>query len=334
MLNAPLAALDAGLEAVLGVARVLPPLDPVATGLASHRRALALGIAARLRSFVAPLEQAVVAGDVDARERYDALVAYALREMREARPEGLAGGLLAALDRVLYRNGDELLDDPAFPREARLHVLDSLDRFNRNVGAYAQWYELLAADLAARGDGAPLRVHDLATGHGGFALALKERLGGRIDMTASDISEEYLALGRAHARRRGLEASFVVQDATRLESLRGADVDVFLCTQSLHHFPPGMVARMLGEAARVARRSVCFIDAERGLVPLALVAPAMALLGRAWPVVHDTVVSLRRMYFQEELLLLAHLAPSLPASARVSSGRFGAGYAHVRIGLN
>ena len=44
----------------------------------------------------------------------------------------------------------------------------------------------------------------------------------------------------------------------------GRPTDVIVCTQSLHHFGPGMVARMLGEAARSARAAVVFIDGERG----------------------------------------------------------------------
>ena len=147
---------------------------------------------------------------------------------------------------------------------------------------------------------------------------------------ASDLKDEYLDLGREEARRRGVAVRFVRQDATNLSGL-GDSVDMFLCTQSLHHFPPGMVARMIGQAARHARFGLCFIDAERGFVPLMLLLPLMGLYGRTYAAVHDTVVSLRRMYYAEELLLLARLAPGLPAGAVVEAGRRRPGYAYVAV---
>lgn len=326
-----LAAFDATIDRVMRVARALPVVDPVHRGLAAHRRAMVEGMRERWRSVVRAIEPEVLAGDAAATARYDALVADAIDELRRARPAGRREAALAALDRAHYRDAPELLDDPSFPVDARQHVLATLDRLNENMGAYDRWVDLLEPVLAPRTDGSPVHVHDLASGHGGFALALKERLTGRVRVTASDISDDYLELGRVAAARRGLDVDFVPQDATRLETLGGPEVDVFVCTQSLHHFGPGMVARMLGEAARKARRAVVFVDGERGLVAALAVGAVMAAAGRAWPVLHDTVVSLRRMYVVEELLLLAHLAPGLPSGARVTAGRLPPGYAHVEV---
>lgn len=327
-------ALDVGIETALHILRRAPALEPLTRTLADHRRDVAASLVARYRPVMAELEGPVLAHDPEAISRYDALAAEALGVMRRSRPRG-ARRFAAALDRALYRNGEEYLDDPAFPEDERLHVLAMIDRLNTHLGSYEKWCSLLEPLLrVAEAKGHPqARVVDLAAGHGGFAIALKEQLGPRAALTATDLKAEYLEVGRREARARGVDVAFAVQDATSLSNLRGADVDVFLCTQSLHHFPPGMVARMLGEAARCARAGACFIDGERGLLPLAVIAPLMLAWGRSWPVLHDTVVSLRRMPCEEELLLLGSLAPGLPAGARVESGRQAPGYAWVRVAV-
>jgi hypothetical protein len=46
--------------------------------------------------------------------------------------------------------------------------------------------------------------------------------------------------------------------------------------------------------------------------------------------VHDGIVSLRRMFYEEELALLARLAPGLP-SCRVETGTVLPAHAFVRI---
>lgn len=91
---------------------------------------------------------------------------------------------------------------------------------------------------------------------------------------------------------------------------------------------------MLGEAARIAGRAVWFIDAERSLLAAALLGVLTAAQSRAWPVVHDTVVSLRKMYAEEELALIGALAPALPPGARVTTGRVAPGFTFLRVALS
>jgi SAM-dependent methyltransferase len=331
ILSSARARLDAGLLAALGLGRHLPPIEPLALRLASHRRGVARTLLERYLPLVEPLREAVLARDPEAVKRFDSLLQGAVDAMRASRPAG-ALAALGAVDRALYRDDPEYLDDPAFPRDQRVEVLAALDRLNRGMKSYERWTELVL-ELVRRAEDSgrsTARVHDLASGHGGFALSLKESLGDSVDVIASDLVEEYLDLGRAEARSRRVDVRFVKQDATDLHALADRSIDIFTCTQTVHHFPPGMVGRIVAQAASVARTGVLLIDAERGVVPIALLAPAMALLSRSWPAVHDTVVSLRRMYFEEELGLIIELSP-LPAGARVDTGRFGPGYAYARV---
>jgi ubiquinone/menaquinone biosynthesis C-methylase UbiE len=328
----PLArAIDPYLERLARLSHRFDLRDPIRWRLAEHRRRAMAEVAAELAPRARALADGVVAHDPRSVERYDRLVVDALAAMRGRRPDGHP--VLDAIDRALYVDRPELLDDPRFPEAERVHVLDRLDRMNDVLGSYDSFVALtvpLVERARARGRGT-VTVHDLAAGHGGFALVLKDRLGEAAHVVASDVKDEYLALGRRAAAERRLDVSFVVQDALSLAHLAGSGVDVFTCTQSLHHFPPGMIARMIGEASRVAREGIVFIDAERSWTSIAFLAPFAILWGRSYAFVHDTVVSLRRMYYEEELALLAALAPGLPPGARVETGFAHPAHAFLRI---
>lgn len=288
-------------------------------------------VLAETRPRIDELAPRVIAHEREAIDAYDRLVHDAVSRMRAHR--SVDHRWLTLVDRALYANRPELLDDPSFPEEARVHVLDRLDKLNALLGIYDSFAELVVPLVErARASGrAPVSLHDLASGHGGFACLLKQRLGEHVAITASDIRAEYLEIGRREANRRGLEVDFVVQDALSLHNLRAAGVDILTCTQTLHHFAPGMIARMLGEAARVARTGIVFVDAERSLAAVALLTPFALLYGRSYAFVHDTVTSLRRMLYEEELALLAGLAPGMPEHAQVESGFTFPGHAYLRV---
>jgi ubiquinone/menaquinone biosynthesis C-methylase UbiE len=289
---------------------------------------LAERLAAERAAQLASLSKSVVKRDPAAVVRFDSMVADAVAALRADRPRGPAR-LLVDIDGAFQREGEELLDDPSFPEGKRVRVLETLDRFNRDSEAYERWMRLVEplVDRAERTHGGPVRVLELAAGHGSFALAVAEHFGDRVEVTASDIRDEYLELGRRRMRGRAERVRFALQDATDLRNL--GDVDILLCTQSLHHFPPGMVARMVGEAARAARAGAVFVDGERSIESLLLAVPVLFAYGRTWPVVHDAVVSLRRMLSAEEMRLVAALAPGVPAHVRVEVERLPPGYVTV-----
>ena len=265
-----------------------------------------------------------------------AIVAFDALALRASRPcvgnVPRATRFLGALDRALYADGPEIVDDPSFSCVDRTYVIDRLDRLNDVLGSYDSFVSLTLPliERAAENRAAPVVVHDLAAGHGGFALALKERLGDAVEVVASDIRDEYIELGREQARARRLTVSFEVADAFALVGSKAAMADVFTCTQSLHHFTPGMIARMFGEAARAAASGVVFIDGERSWTSMAIMAPFAAVYGRTYAFLHDTIVSLRRMYYEEELALLSAIAPQLPPRMRIETGTIPPAHVFVR----
>jgi ubiquinone/menaquinone biosynthesis C-methylase UbiE len=190
----------------------------------------------------------------------------------------------------------------------RVRLLATLDSFNTVVGNYRAFFRAMEPLLASD---RPTRILDLAAGHGGFALEamrIARERGMPIEMTATDLMSEYLALGEEVARREALPVRFAVQDALDLSNLREGEHDVVICTQSLHHFPPSMTARIFREATRVAGRGVVLIDGCRSVVQ-GLLAPMLGVFRyRDRAFAHDAWVSCRRFYAPEELGLLAGLA--------------------------
>ncbi len=326
--------LDNLINKALPAGQHLPSFVVAGGMLAGSRRQVVASLVQRYRPQVDALAAAVMAGDAAASAAYDALLAATVTELRQAPLPGWQAAL-GRMDELWYRDTAELSDSPTLPMPARLQVLQTLHAFNEHSGMYRRWAQLMAPTLAAAeaiaGRTHPVHLLDLAAGTGGFSLSLKALLGERVAVTATDLMPEFLASGAQTAAARGLDVRFARQDATCLHNLRSTGVDIITCTQSLHHFSPGMVGRMLAEAARVARVGVYFIDGERDLVTYAVLVPLMAVYGRSWPVVHDTAASIRRMYVAEELELIGRLAP-LPAEvAAVRVGRMPPGHAYLRL---
>jgi len=259
------------------------------------------------------LAAAMDAGEQGAAEAYGALAERALEDMRRWVHDITRNPLEERLAELHARFGDcdepEHLDDPQLDASVRVRLIEHLDALNTLVGGYRAFLTAMEPLLAPD---RPTRVLDLASGHGGFALEvarMARRRGLAIEITATDLRPEYLAIGEATAAREQLGVRFAMQDALDLSNLAPGAHDVIVCTQSLHHFPPSMTARMLREAARHAGRGVVFIDICRSVMHGSLLRALGVLRYRDPDLAHDAWVSFRRAYMPEELGLLARLGP-------------------------
>ncbi len=251
-------------------------------------------------------------GDADARRALAEIASRALASMRHEvsrRTETSRMRRWAASLDARWRDtpSTEYLDDPSLDQAVRVRILENLDAMNDYLGFYSAFFkQLLPFTSKAR----PTRVLDLAAGHAGFALAiakLASKTDRELQVFASDIRQEYLALGEKRADAELLGVEFLLQDALDLSNLEPGAFDVVVCTQSLHHFEPGEVAVMFEEAARVAAHGVLFIDGARSALNAAMVAGFQLFRYRDAALIHDTLVSFRRFFLPEELELLSRL---------------------------
>jgi 2-polyprenyl-3-methyl-5-hydroxy-6-metoxy-1,4-benzoquinol methylase len=219
--------------------------------------------------------------------------------------------LAAELDARLPTDEPEYMDRSDFDEAARLNTVREVDRWSRTFGSYDRFTELLAPLLASRRR--TVTLLDVASGVGGFPLALAAALGGegKIQVISSDVKPEYAEEGARVARERGLKnLSFLTLDGFRLaEGLGDRTVDIVTCTQALHHLGPGGTALLLGQALSVARQGVLFVDLTRTLTGF-LAFNALGWLGGLDGVFrHDAVLSMRKSFVAEELALIARCVP-------------------------
>ncbi|MCK6501875.1 methyltransferase domain-containing protein [Myxococcota bacterium] len=296
----------------------LPVPAPTAIlALAPLRRRLRDELLQRERARLARLAGAWEVDRASARAELAALGDRLLDEHRHqawaraARGSGVER-LAAAVDRRLFRQGAELMDDPSVDARVRGRIVSDLARVNDLIGSY---WSLLRAAGPSLGPG-PTTVLDLASGHGGLALWLLRqgpRRGLQLQVTATDLRDDYLDPARQRAARAGLPLQTMALDALAMD-LAPRSYDVVTCTQAIHHFSPGQVAVLLAEARRVARRSVVFTDGLRSTRQLGLACALFVGMGSHPASVHDCAVSVRRMFVPEELDLLAALAPGGPGA--------------------
>lgn len=214
-------------------------------------------------------------------------------------------------DRLVYeRKREEWIDDPNLPDKVRTRMIRNLDRVNRALGAYLWFFAALRRVLRDAPDG-NIRLLDIGSGHGAFPirLAKKGKLAGRsIEVIGSDIVPAYVEAAREAARDEGARVEFRVLNALKLDRMKER-FDVITCTQTIHHFPPDFLAELMVRARANARHAVLFFDARRAPWSVAGVALLAVAVTRDPGLVHDGVISIRRMYSPAELEMLANCSP-------------------------
>jgi SAM-dependent methyltransferase len=308
-------------RAAQAVAAVQPPTPGHALLQPIRARALDATLL-QFRPRLLALEAGLALGDTQARERLASAAEEALHSFRErVRDEAATHRVLRGADALdaWWRKptSRELMDDPDLPAVQRTRIVEALDHFNDIIGSYALFLDAIRPLLAPNG---PTRILDLAAGHGGFALALarlSRAQGLALEVTASDLKQEYLEMGQARAKTEGLDVRFRFQDALDLRNLTSDPPDLVVCTQALHHFSPGLVACMFDEATRVAKRGVVFIDGVRNMLHVPVLSLYGFGLAREPGFVHDGFISLRRFFALEELSLLGNLVPRAQESEAI-----------------
>jgi 2-polyprenyl-3-methyl-5-hydroxy-6-metoxy-1,4-benzoquinol methylase len=244
------------------------------------------------------------------------------RRVRRAREAGPLARVAAKIDAALRTDAVEHMDDEAYPEKGKLGIALGLHLMNTVSASYRRFFSLLLPmlkEIEAR-YGRPARVLELASGAGGFAFALDamaRRKGVRVEVTASDIVPLYLTRGQEQAARARVPVTFRRVDALDMDAIEDGAYDVIFVAQSVHHFSPGKLARMISESRRVATTAFVSVDGYRSLGMVGFVS-GTALLS-LWPaMVHDAVISVRKFYGEADLEAIARMAAP---GAGVSVGR-------------
>lgn len=135
------------------------------------------------------------------------------------------------------------------------------------------------------------RVHDVGTGSGAVALALKDE---RPDLvvSASDVSADALAVARANAARLGLDVAF-----TQADLLDGVDPQLDAVVSNPPYVADGMRPALMPEVVRHEPARALFAGAEGLAVIRPLVTQAAATAARtlALEVGHDQAPAVRAL---------------------------------------
>jgi SAM-dependent methyltransferase len=231
----------------------------------------------------------------------DAVIARMRTERARLAPTaGALSRVNCALDEALRTNAVEHLDEPDYPERGKLAIALGLHLLNTVSTFYRRFFALLEPrlrDIAER-QGRPARVLELASGSGGFAFALaslakSKRLA--VEVTGSDIVPLYVERSRAKAAAQAVPVTFRHLNAFDMSDIADGAYDIIFVAQSVHHFSPGQLARMISESRRVATTAFVSVDGYRSLATTAFVSGTALLT--MWPaMVHDAVISARKFY--------------------------------------
>ncbi len=243
----------------------------------------------------------------------DVLWAAYLDRLRERSEARIGARVVERLDATLRTDEPEHMDLPDFPDALRSRMVEKLHRFNLTMGTYrrALTFARPALDEALRRTGRRPRLLDLASGHGGFPIELARhatRVGLPVEVTGSDVQDAHVSTGASLAREGGLPVGFRVVNGFHMAELAEGEYDVVTMLQAMHHFTPGKLARMIAESTRVGTTAFIGIDGVRAFWLAAGLPFHTILLTGSTVMFHDALVSARRMYDREELLLIARAA--------------------------
>lgn len=278
----------------------------------------------RERALVDEIRQQIVSKSTSAAlrdgEGVDARSLELLTRFRAWTSDVALSRAMVMTDSLVRTTSGEIMDLPWIPEWMRRLEMRTLDRVNVEFGSYESWSRSIERALLGSSAQHGATLMDLAAGSGGFFRFLaRSGVARRNDWTliATDIERTYVEQGARECERD--EVSDVVRcevrSAVELESLRG-EVDLFVCTQALHHMPPGLVLRVIAGAIRSAPRGIVLIDLARGAMLSAMTAVVLSAVARVPFVVWDGMVSVRRAYLPSELTLLARLAGATAVDAR------------------
>jgi SAM-dependent methyltransferase len=225
------------------------------------------------------------------------------------------GGFFLAhelIDRSIRTEEQERMDNPSLTATQKIRLIKALDNMNNMMSLYPRYISIIEPSIRkiAKEKKRPARILELASGAGGFALAIAAKAKQSslpVEITGSDIVEEYVEYGNRVAEEQNLPVLFKTINAFELDALDTCACDIILISQSLHHFTPGQLARIIVQSRLHGAAEFLGLDGHRGTDVLAGV-PLMAMLQGISALTLDGYTSARKFYSELELDLIARIA--------------------------
>ncbi|MGZ3789170.1 MAG: class I SAM-dependent methyltransferase [Bacteriovorax sp.] len=220
------------------------------------------------------------------------------------------------IDNLIWTVERELIDDPHFLLSQKHKILHGLHLKNIYCGTYIKALSLLSPHIFKinSNERRPARILELASGMGQLTFGLYDaalKLGMDLEITGSDIVEDYIESANKHASEKKLPVEFKVIDAFHLDKLEANSYDIIFTLHSMHHFSPEQLAQIMRGAEKVATRAFIGIDGYRGLGNLLFMMGsglAASLLSLNPIFLHDSLISGRRMFSSKQLEIIAKVS--------------------------
>ncbi len=216
------------------------------------------------------------------------------------------------IDRAVRTDEQEHMDDPSLSATKKLEMIRALDNMNNLMALYPRYLSVIEPSIheISRIKKRPARILELACGAGGLAFSIADRAKHSslpVEIKGSDIVPEYVDYCNRTAEERKLPVRFSVINAFTMDSLDMSPADIILISQSLHHFTPGQLARIIEQSRLHGASLFLGLDGHRGTDLLAGV-PLIAMLQGISVLTLDGYTSARKFYSELELDLIAQIA--------------------------
>lgn len=227
----------------------------------------------------------------------------------EGGPSSWMSRFFARLDRKVYKDEEEYLENPALAMDLRVDLVRRLNGVNRRSGYHAALlWELEKLVCEAFGGSKPrtaIRILDIGVGGGELlervhAWAQKKKIS--VELYGIDIDPAFLEKTREKLAARGIPATLIHGNGQNLRPLENESIDIVMSSYVVHHIRllRGLTA-FFEEVRRVARKGWLIVDMDRRFWGPPFAWFSGYLFGASRDLVWDGVKSMRRAYTSAEI---------------------------------
>ena len=213
------------------------------------------------------------------------------------------------MDRVVYKDEQEYLENPDLPMELRLKLVEDLSRLWDKSG----YHKILVGELAAlinnarNADaiGKPIAILDIGFGGGGLIRAIYHwsmRKKIPVHLSGLDLSKDFVQLIQEKLNFEEIPAKLFQANACDLKGFQDNSVDFVISSAMLHHIRNAdQVASFFREVHRIARIGWLIVDLDRRFWgPLFNIITSTFFI-TPMPLIRDGIKSFRRAYKTSEI---------------------------------